>query len=99
MAIMEALGDNLVANGLNAQVVGHPAMFDSVFTDQPVQDYRAVFHADKDRLKRFNALLRTKGVMKSEGKFYISAAHDDDDVAQTVDAIKYAAKQLAAETA
>ena len=99
MAIMEALGDNLVANGLNAQVVGHPAMFDSVFTDQPVQDYRAVFHADKDRLKRFNALLRAKGVLKSEGKFYISAAHDDDDVAQTVDAIKYAAKQLAAETA
>jgi glutamate-1-semialdehyde 2,1-aminomutase len=95
-AIMEALAKNTAANGIAAQVVGHPAMFDCVFTDQPVHDYRAVFHADKNRLKHFNALLREKGILKSEGKFYISAAHDDADVDQTVDAIAYAASRLAA---
>ena len=98
-AIMQAITDNFRDTPVSVQVVGHPAMFDAVFTDQPVHDYRAVFHADKDRLKRFNALLREKGILKSEGKFYVSAAHDDTDVAQTVAAVEYAAKTLAAEVA
>ena len=59
-------------------------MFDIVFTGQPVHDYRAVFHADKTRLTRFNELLRDKGILKSDNKFYVSHAHDEADVAQTV---------------
>ena len=96
-AIMQALEENFAGTRIAVQVVGVPAMFDCVFTDQPVHDYRGVFHADKSRLKRFNALLREKAILKSEGKFYISAAHDDDDVAKTVVAIEYAARTMAAE--
>lgn len=98
-AIMQAIADNFRDTTVNVQVVGHPAMFDCVFTDQPVHDYRAIFHSNKDHLKRFNALLREKGILKSDGKFYVSAAHDDADVAQTIDAIEYAAKTLASEVA
>ena len=32
--------------GLPAQVIGAPVMFDVLFTDRPVQDYRGVLRAD-----------------------------------------------------
>ena len=59
-----------------------------------VHDYRAIFHANKARLIRFNELLREKGILKSENKFYVSHAHDDEDVAQTISAIEYAANTM-----
>ena len=96
-AIMAAIQEHFGATSVPFQVVGHWSMFDVVFTEQPVHDYRAVFHADKARLARFNELLREKGILKSDNKFYVSHAHDDADVAQTVDAIKHAATVMATE--
>ncbi len=37
-------------------------------------------------MKRCNALLRDRGILKSESKYYISTAHTDDDVRATLDA-------------
>ena len=96
-ALMQAVRDAFGATDIPFQVVGHWSMFDVVFTAQPVHDYRAVFHADKQRLARFNELLREKGVLKPESKFYVSHAHDAADVAQTVAAIQHAADVMARE--
>lgn len=96
-AIMQAIEEHFGATRIPFQVVGHWSMFDIVFTGQPVHDYRAVFHADKARLTRFNELLLEKGILKSDNKFYVSHAHDDADVAQTVAAIKYAAEIMSRE--
>ena len=54
-AIMAALTDHFARVGIPVQVVGHPTLFDVVFTAEPVEDFRAVFRADGDRLKHFNA--------------------------------------------
>ncbi len=97
-AIMQAINDSFGATNIPFQVVGHWSMFDVVFTSQPVHDYRAVFHADKARLARFNDLLRDKGILKSDNKFYVAHAHDENDVAQTVAAIKHAADVMSRET-
>ena len=35
---------------------------------------------------RCNALLRERGVLKGENKFYVSCAHDEGDVGHTLDA-------------
>lgn len=98
-AIMAAIEQHFGATGIPFQVVGHWSMFDIVFTATPVHDYRAVFHADKNRQTRFNQLMREKGVLKSDSKFYISHAHDDTDVDQTIEAVAYAAKTMATEKA
>lgn len=95
-AIMAALTDHFARVGIPAQVVGHPTLFDVVFTAEPVEDFRAVFRADGDRLKHFNALMAAHGVLKPASKFYISAAHDAADLAQTIDAIAAAADEMAA---
>ena len=41
-----------------------------------------------------NAVLLKHGVLKSEGKYYISIAHDDADIAQTVKAWEAGIKEL-----
>ncbi len=94
-AIMAALEANLARVGVPARVVGDPMVFDAVFTDQPVVDYRGTLRGDADRLQRFNMALRARGVLKSGNKFYIALAHDAADIADTREAIEFAADFLA----
>lgn len=96
-AIMAALEENFARVGIPARVVGVPSLFDVVFTKGPVRNYRDVFGADQARQKRFNALMRASGILKGESKFYISLAHDADDIAHTVEAIRNAADSMAGE--
>ena len=72
--------------GLPGQIVGAPIMFDAVFTADDVHEYRATLRADQGMQKRFNAILRQRGVLKGESKYYVSTAHTDADVAHTLDA-------------
>ena len=61
-------------------------MLDVVFTDQQVRDYRGTLAGDAELMRRFNALLRERGILKGEIKYYISLAHTDEDIAFTIDA-------------
>jgi glutamate-1-semialdehyde 2,1-aminomutase len=71
-------------------------MFDVLFTSASrVTDYRGTLEVDKDRSQRFNRLLRERGIFKSEGKLYVSLAHDERDIRQTIDAFDHAAKEVA----
>jgi glutamate-1-semialdehyde 2,1-aminomutase len=84
--LMGALADLLKRKGLAAQVVGEPPLFDVVFTSEPVRDYRATLRSDGDMLRRFNAALRERGILKGESKYYVSLAHTPADVKHTIDA-------------
>ena len=92
--LMAALAAAMERNGIMAQVVGEPPMFDAVFAEGPMRDYRDVERGDKARAQRFNKLLRERGILKSEGKHYISLAHDEADIAQTIEAYDWAAARL-----
>lgn len=92
--IIDAINKHLGAAGHAHHVSGVPVLFDIVFAEGPVRNYRDVQKGDAGKLARFNALLRERGVFKSPSKFYPSLALTDDDVAQTVDAIAYAAENL-----
>src|SRR5690606_23516755 len=92
--LIDALGRILKDVGLKAQVVGEGPMFDAVFTDGPVKDYRGFFKGDVVQARRFNTVMLAEGIMKSEGKTYISLAHTDADIAKTVSAYEKAAKAL-----
>lgn len=82
--LMTALRGLLAKHDIKGQVTGEPPMFDLVFTDRPINNYRDVLRGDADKAKRFNALLRARGIMKGDTKYYVSLAHDEADVAQTI---------------
>ena len=82
------LRDGLAAavrrHGLAAQVSGEPPVFDVIFTDRPIVDYRATLTADRTRIARFNAECLRRGVVKAVNKIYVSLAHTDADVDETL---------------
>ena len=82
--------------GFKAQVIGEPPLFDILFTDQPIKDYRDTLKADAATLKRFNQLLRARGIMKGESKYYVSLAHTRADIDLTIAAWTDALKELKA---
>ena len=66
--LMAALDELLKKAGIPAQVIGEPPLFDVVFTDQPIKDYRDTLKGDKAIATRFNQLLRARGIMKGESQ-------------------------------
>jgi glutamate-1-semialdehyde 2,1-aminomutase len=92
--LMATLDDLLRRAGIAAQVTGEPPLFDVVFTGEKVRDYRCVLRGDADMLRRFNGLLRERGVLKGEQKYYVSLAHTAEDVRHTTCAWKSAIAAL-----
>ena len=92
-ALMQGYTDILKRARVKARVVGDAPMFDVVFTDREVKDYRSAL-GDEATMKRCNALLRQRGILKGESKYYISLAHTDEDVAFTLDAFASAIAEL-----
>ena len=73
--------------GLPATVVGDPVLFDIVFAEGPIRDYRNTLRTNADFQRVFNASLRRDGILKAPMKFYSSLAHNADDIATTNEAI------------
>src|SRR5690606_28526406 len=73
--LMDSLSELLNKANLPGQVVGGPPMFDVVFAQGAITNYRDIRRADAWLMKRFNALLRERGILKGDSKYYISTAH------------------------
>jgi glutamate-1-semialdehyde 2,1-aminomutase len=92
--LMDTLAELLKRSGVTAQVVGEPPLFDVVFTAEPVRDYRGTLRGDADMMRRFNALLRERGILKGESKYYVSLAHTPEDIRFTREAWASALREL-----
>jgi glutamate-1-semialdehyde 2,1-aminomutase len=92
-AIMEGYSEILESARVRGCVVGEAPMFDVVFTDREVLDYRSSL-GDEVAMKRCNALLRKRGVLKGENKYYISLAHTAEDVSFTLNAFAASLAEL-----
>jgi glutamate-1-semialdehyde 2,1-aminomutase len=77
-------------------VIGAPPLFDVVFTTDDVSDYRATLRANAEMHKRFGRSMRSGGILKGESKFYVSLAHHERDVCQTLDAFSNAIAEVKA---
>jgi glutamate-1-semialdehyde 2,1-aminomutase len=71
-------------HGVAARVSGEPPVFDLFFIDRPVIDYRATLTADRAKIARFNQELLRRGVVKAANKIYVSLAHSEADVDETL---------------
>ncbi len=92
--LMEGLTRLLHDAGLPGQVVGEPVLFDVVFAEGEVRNYRDMMRADTKLAGHFNRHLRQAGILKGDSKYYISLAHTPDDIAATLDAFAGAIKVL-----
>lgn len=88
----------------NAQAIGVPAVINRVgsmicpfFTDQPVTDYESAKQSDLSRFNKYFANLLDLGVSVAPSQFegmFVSMAHSDEDIEQTIDAHREALKLL-----
>ncbi|MFQ5828334.1 MAG: aspartate aminotransferase family protein [Candidatus Methylomirabilia bacterium] len=84
--LKDGLAEIVSRSGVPAQVVGDGPLFDVLFTDQPIIDYRSTLTSDQALLKAFNQECLKRGVLKGSQKIYISLAHTDEDVERTLEA-------------
>ncbi len=96
--LRDGLAAAVLKHGVAAQVSGEPPVFDIFFTDHPIVDYRATLTADRERIKRFNAELLRRGVVKAVNKIYVSLAHTDEDVDKTLGVFDQALAVIAEST-
>jgi glutamate-1-semialdehyde 2,1-aminomutase len=95
-SLMDGLGALIHEAGIPAQVVGDAVMFDVVYADGDIRDYRAMFRQDAAMQKHVNGVLRARGILKGDSKCYLSTAHTAADVAQALDAFRAAMRSLPA---
>lgn len=92
--IQQAMSEPLEALGISHQIVGHPTLFEVVFTEKDVIDYRGVADGNAQKAAEFQQTLRNQGVFKSPAKLYVSLALTDDDVNLISEAASQAADSL-----
>jgi len=92
--LMDMFAKHLNDAGIPHRIVGDQTLFNVVFIDRDVNDYRDVFAADSDRNAAFNKVLRTEGIFKFASKTYTSLALTEADFQQTDAAIRKAAQSL-----
>jgi glutamate-1-semialdehyde 2,1-aminomutase len=88
-ALMDGIAEIAARCGVNLQVSGLPSAFHTCFADHPIHDYGTYMRADPKRLGSFlGELLERRVRPTSRGTWFVSAAHSDNDVASTLDAVE-----------
>jgi len=92
--IMDIYSTELAKQDIPHQIAGEPELFDVVFTDRAVTDYRSWLSGDAKRNTAFNDVLRQEGILKSPAKVYPSLPISESDLEQTRLAVAKAAASL-----
>ena len=82
--LMEGLDRSLTRSGIPHQITGEPPAFQPWFSPEVVTNFRQAITADPAMGARFSALLVDHGILKAHEKFFISTAHGDDVIEQTL---------------
>ncbi len=83
-ALVDAAPPNITVNRVGS-------MFTFFFTDQPVTDYESAKRSDTKRFARFFRRMLELGIYLPPSQFeaaFVSAAHSEQDIAQTVQAAR-----------
>jgi glutamate-1-semialdehyde 2,1-aminomutase len=95
-ALMDGLAGLIREAGIPAQLVGENVLFDVVYAEGDMRDYRALMRQDGAMQKHVNGVLRSRGILKGDSKYYLSTAHSAEDVARTLDAFRAGLSSLPA---
>ncbi len=95
--LMGSLSELLKRAGIPARVIGEAPLFDVIFADGEMSNYRDTLRGDAEMGRRFTTLLRERSVFKGDSKYYVSLAHTAEDIAHTKAAWESAIAVLKAE--
>ena len=91
---INAIKEKLSELEIPAQVIGEFCLFDIVFQNDQVFDYRSMLNRDKNKTKKLNKLLLDKGIYKNHSKYYLSTAHGEQEIQKTINAIQLSLKKI-----
>lgn len=80
--------------GIAVSVQGEPSVFQPWFATAPVVDHRTALAADASRGAAFTDHLLAAGVLKAHEKFFVSTAHEEEDLVRTERAFAWAVERL-----
>ena len=86
--IMDCMSECFKRANIHHRIVGDPSLFDVLFIDEDVNNYRNSIKADAKLNARFNQGLRKRKIFKASAKLYPSLALTDEDIYHTKEAIK-----------
>jgi glutamate-1-semialdehyde 2,1-aminomutase len=92
--LMASMTEALAESGIGHRIVGDETLFDVVFTDREVRDYRDTVQADRARSAAFAKALLSRGVLKPAGKTYPCLALTEDDLAHVDAAFRSSANAI-----
>ena len=94
--LMDGIRSLSAAHKIPLQVTGFGAAFYLHFTDrESLSSYRDTFDDNRERLQKFLYAAMEEGViLVPDGRLYVSAAHSEDDVAETLDKLRGAFARL-----
>ena len=93
--IIDSISKNLTKNDIDFQIVGDPTLFDIIFSDTPVINYRDTKKNMAEYSKTFNRIVREHGILKADAKLYTHLALTEEDLQITENAFKKAAEAIA----
>ena len=86
--IMNCMSECFERANIHHRIVGDPSLFDVLFINEDVNNYRNSIKADANLNVRFNQGLRKRKIFKASAKLYPSLALTDEDIYHTKEAIK-----------
>jgi glutamate-1-semialdehyde 2,1-aminomutase len=94
--LMDGISRALAEAGIVARVQGFPQIFHVAFgVDTPITNYRSSLAADKARYVTFTTALLERGVRALErGAWFLSSAHSDALIDETIAAVAAAARAM-----
>jgi glutamate-1-semialdehyde 2,1-aminomutase len=94
--LMAGIEQTLAEAGVEARIQGFPQIFHvALGTHAPITNYRDSLAADKARYVRFTTALLEHGVRALErGAWFLSTAHTEAVIDETIEAVAAAAKEL-----
>ena len=86
--IMDCMSECFKRANIHHRIVGDPSLFDVLFINEDVNNYRNSIKTDAKLNARFNQGLRKRKIFKASAKLYPSLALTDEDIYHTKEAIK-----------
>jgi glutamate-1-semialdehyde 2,1-aminomutase len=83
--LKNALRAQAAERDLSIQVLGEGPVFQMLYTTQPIGNYPDFLAADREKSRQFGLECIRRGVTTTPGeKFYVSLAHSDEDIEETI---------------
>lgn len=91
IALMEGISSICQERGFPVQVLGHPSMFGIYFGDTVPKEFRDLAGHDTEKYTEVIFGMIRRGVLPvddAKEPWFVSAAHSDEDVAETLQAFR-----------